>query len=583
MTTQVISNEQKRFRRIWILFLVLGAIFLVRLFQRQVVLHDQYAALANKQYYTRIEQEAKRGDILIHDRDNTNLVEEAENGLFSVATNLELFNVTAVPRHIENKDEVAKNLAGVLEMSEAEVFDQINKDKWYIPPIKKRVSKEVADKVADMNLSGVYLEGQYFRFYPENSFLSHLLGFVNYNGDGEYGVEQYYDGILKGEGGTLKGIKDNLGRVIKVEESEPGRDGSSVVLTIDRSIQYMAEKKLKEGLERYDAEKGSIIIANPKTGGILAMASSPGFDPNQFNEVATENQDVFINPVTSMNWEPGSIFKPFIVSAAISDKLVDPESKPDEPFGNMVSVDGYEIHNALDKPYGFETVTQILENSDNIGMIWIANKLGNDLMGDFLLKLGFGEKTGIDISGEASGQIGNYKKWRDVNRATIAFGQGISSTPIQIIQGYCTIANKGKEVGLHVLDRVIEKGSKEKVFDQVEEKEIMSEQDAAMVSQMLVSVVENGHGKKAAVSGYKVAGKTGTAQIPKSSGGYEEDQHIGSFAGFAPVEDPQFVMLVKLDKPSNVKWAEESAAPIFGEIADWLLNSYLKVPKGETQ
>ena len=583
MTTQVMNNEQKRFRRIWILFLVLGVVFLLRLFYRQVVLHDQYAALANKQYYTRIEREAKRGDILIHDRDNTNVIEEDENGLFSVATNLELFNVVVVPRHVEDKNEASQRLAEVLGVGKVEVFDQINKDKWYIPPIKKRIPKDVADKVAALNLAGVYLEGQYFRFYPENTFLSHLLGFVNYNGDGEYGVEQYYDGILKGEGGTLKGIKDNLGRVVKVEESEPGKDGSSVVLTIDRSIQYMIEKKLAEGLERYGAERGSIIVANPKDGSILAMASSPNFDPNLFNEVASENQDIFINPVISMNWEPGSIFKPFIVSAAISNKLVDPDSKPDEPFSNMVNIDGYEIHNSTDEPYGFETVTQILENSDNIGMIWVADKLGNDLMGKFLLKLGFGEKTGIDISGEASGQIGDHRKWRDVNRATISFGQGISSTPIQIVQGYCTIANKGKEVGLHVLDKILEKGSKEKKYDQIRESEIISEQDAAMVSHMLVSVVENGHGKKAAVAGYKVAGKTGTAQIPKTSGGYEEDQHIGSFAGFAPVDDPRFVMLVKFDKPSNVKWAEESAAPIFGEIADWLLNSYLKVPKSETQ
>lgn len=583
MINQVTSNEKKRFRRVWILFLGLGIVFVLRLFQRQILLYDQYSAVANKQYYTKIDQEAKRGDILITDRDSTNLVEEEENGLFSIATNLELFNITAVPRHIEDKSDVAKKLSEILEIDQQEIFNQINKDKWYVPPIKKRVSKEVADKVAELHLAGIYLEGQYFRFYPENSFLSNLLGFVNYNGDGEYGIEEYYDGILKGEGGTLKGIKDNLGRVIKVEESEPGKDGSSVVLTIDRSIQYMAEKKLKEGIEKYGAEKGSIVIANPKTGAILAMASFPNYNPNTFNEVKTENQDVFINPVVSLNWEPGSIFKPFIVSAAISNKIVEPDSKPDEPFGNFVTVDGYEIHNALDKPYGFETVTQILENSDNIGMIWIANKLGNDLMGEFLLKFGFGEKTGIDTSGEALGQISNNKKWRDVNRATISFGQGISATPIQIVQGYCTIANKGKEVGLHILDKIIEKGSKEKPYEQAKEKEVMSEEDAMKISQMLVSVVENGHGKKAAVSGYKVAGKTGTAQIPKSSGGYEEDQHIGSFAGFAPVDDPQFVMLVKLDKPSNVKWAEESAAPIFGEVAQWLLNSYLKVPKSGTQ
>ncbi len=575
------NNEQRRFRHIWIFFLILGLIFLIRLFQRQVLMYNQYSILAEKQYYTRIDQPAKRGDIMINDRDSTNLVDEQENGMFSVATDLELFNVMVVPRHIENKQETAQKLSQILGMKEEEVFNLINVDKWYIPPIKKRISKELADKISELNLKGVSLEGQYYRFYPENNFMSQVMGFVDYNGDGKYGIEEYYDGILKGEGGMLKGIKDNLGRVVKVEESEPGKDGSSIVLTIDRSIQYMVEKKLKEGIDKYKAEKGSIIVADPKTGAILAMASYPDYNPNLFNEVPSENQNIFINPVTSLNWEPGSVFKPFIVASSISNKLLEPDSKPEEPFGSSVVVDGYEIHNALDEAYGFETVTQILENSDNIGMIWVANKVGNDLIGDFIKKLGFGEKTGIDVSGEASGQLSNPAKWRDVNRATISFGQGISTTPIQIVQGYCAIANKGKKVRLHLLDKVIEKGSNEKKYEIQEGTKVMSEEDASKVSQMLVSVVENGHGKAAAVEGFKVAGKTGTAQIPKPAGGYEEDQHIGSFAGFAPVEDPKFVMLVKFDKPSNVKWAEESAAPIFGEIADWLLNSYLKVPKGE--
>jgi len=576
---QSATSEQKRFRRVWVLFLVLGVIFLIRLFQRQIVMYDQYTALAQKQYYTKIDQPAKRGEILINDRDSTNLIEEEESGAFTVATDLELFNITVVPRHIEDKNLVSSKLAEILEIERDEVLDKISQDKWYIPPIKKKVPKEIADRIAQLNLAGVYLEGQYFRFYPEKNFLSHLLGFVNYEGDGKYGVEDYYDGILKGEGGTLKGIKDNLGRVVKVEESEPGKNGSSIVLTVDRSIQYMAEKKLREGIERYGADSGSIIIADPKTGDILAMSSLPDFDPNLFNKIASEDQDIFVNPVTSSSWEPGSVFKPFVVSAAISNKLVEPDTTPEEPFGSVVTIDGYEIHNALDEPYGFETVTQILENSDNIGMIWLADKLGNDMMGEFILKLGFGEKTGIDTVGEATGEVGNYRKWRNVNRATISFGQGISATPIQIVQAYSTVANKGEQIKLHILDKVLEKGSHQKEYESSEKKTIMSAEDAKKVIEMLVSVVENGHGKKAAVDGYRVAGKTGTAQIPKSSGGYEEEDHIGSFAGFAPADNPAFVMLVKLDRPRNVKWAEESAAPIFGEIATWLLNSYLKVSK----
>jgi cell division protein FtsI/penicillin-binding protein 2 len=245
----------------------------------------------------------------------------------------------------------------------------------------------------------------------------------------------------------------------------------------------------------------------------------------------------------------------------------------------MVVVDGYEIHNSVDKAMGFETVTQILENSDNVGMVWIANKVGNDQLSQFLTKVGFGIKTGLDIAGESAGQLRSAKTWRDVNRATISFGQGVSVTPIQILQAYGAIANKGKLVKPHLLDKISYKDGTEQSYKQPDPIQIMSEETAKKSTDMLISVVENGHGKKAAVEGYKVGGKTGTAQIPKKEGGYEESAHVGSFAGFAPANDPKFVMLVKLDRPKNVEWAESSAAPIFGEISDWLLNSYLKVPK----
>ncbi len=245
----------------------------------------------------------------------------------------------------------------------------------------------------------------------------------------------------------------------------------------------------------------------------------------------------------------------------------------------MVVVDNYEIHNSLNVPYGFETVTQILENSDNVGMVWVANKIGNEVMGNFIKKYGFGEKSGIDLAGEVAGQVSPFKKWKDVNRATISFGQGISTTPIQIVTAFTALANKGIMVKPHVLSDVLEGDEEVRKVETTEIGQVISEEDAKKVTEMLVSVVENGHGKKARVEGYRVAGKTGTAEIPKPDGGYEEEGHIGSFVGYAPADDAKFVMLVKFNRPKNVEWAESSAAPIFGEIADWLLNSYLKVPK----
>jgi cell division protein FtsI/penicillin-binding protein 2 len=574
-------STDRRVKYLSFVIFLLASSLLFRLFERGVLDTGHYRKMAEKQYYTKINQPAKRGEIYIKDNESTDLIDQKKAGLFPIASDLELYDLNVIPKNIKDKSDTAKKLASVTGLKEDEIFNKINNNKQYLPPLKKRLTKEEADKIVEFKLRGVFLDGQYSRVYPEREFLSHVLGFVDSTGNGKYGLEGFYDGLLKGEGGKVMGVKDNLGRIIKVEENEPGKTGADIVLTIDRSIQYMAEKKLKEGIERYGAEGGSIIIMDPKTGGILAMTSSPSFDPNKYNEIKSEDQGVFLNPSVSLNWEPGSIFKPIVTASAIESNLLQPDSKPtteEGGFSNMIKIDGHEIHNALDKSYGFETVTQILENSDNIGMVWIANKQGNDILSQFITKIGFNTKTGIDLSGESPGQVRPARTWKDVNRATISFGQGISATPIQIVQAYQAIANKGKLIKPHLLEKVIT-GEDEKKYENNDTVDVMSAETAKKVSGMLVSVVENGHGKPAKVEGYKVAGKTGTAQVPKSDGGYEENSFIGSFAGFAPEEDARFVMLVKLNKPKNVEWAESSAAPIFGEIANWLLNDYMKVPK----
>jgi cell division protein FtsI/penicillin-binding protein 2 len=268
------------------------------------------------------------------------------------------------------------------------------------------------------------------------------------------------------------------------------------------------------------------------------------------------------------------------MAAAIDKGLVEPDTKPDDlpgGFKNMLTIDGYEIHNSTDTSYGFETMTQVLENSDNIGMVWVANKMGDEVMGQYLKDFGFGGKTGIDVESESQGNYEDPAHWRDVHRATISFGQGISVTPIQMVQAYSAIANKGKLVKPHLLDKVISPTGEQKQIQTTEVRQVIKEETAKKVTDMLVSVVEKGHGKAAKVEGYKVAGKTGTAQVANKDGkGYEEDAHIGGFIGFAPAEDPKFVMLVKLDRPTAVKFAESSAAPVFGEIAQWLLTNYYR-------
>jgi len=246
----------------------------------------------------------------------------------------------------------------------------------------------------------------------------------------------------------------------------------------------------------------------------------------------------------------------------------------------MVTVQGYKIHTAQDKAFGRETMTQVLENSDNVAMVWVSEKMENSQMYQYFENFGFGKKTGIEMDTETPGLLRPLAQWRPVNKATAAFGQGISITPLQMISALGTIANKGKLLKPKIVDKIIYSDGKEEPVTTQEVRQVIKEDTANKIVAMMVSVVERGHGKKAQVEGYKVAGKTGTAQVANPAGGYFTDRSIGSFGGFFPASDPQIVMLVRLDNPKNVEFAESSAAPLFGEIAKWLVNYSKIAPTG---
>jgi len=560
--------------------LFLGLIF--QLYNKQVINYGYYSALAKKQQTSQITDQAQRGRIYVHDKMAGNYGVETidtEKEFHPVAINVERYDVMVVPKNVSDKENCAKKLSELLGIDYKILLEGINNDKLYIPPIAKKVDKELAQKISDLNITGVLTMPVWVRNYPEGESAAQIIGFTNSDNIGAYGIERYYNSELTGVPGVISGTTDTTGKMISIEDQSTPQDGIDLVLTIDSSAQYIVEQELKEAIEKYGATGGSIIVAEPDSGRIIAMASSPSYDPNTYNEVPETEQWKFVNPSVTNVWEPGSIFKPIIVAAALDAGLIEPETKPEIPFQNYVTVDGYDIHNSQDKSYGYETMTQVLENSDNVGMIWIANKLGNETMGQYLENFGFGSKTGIDVEAESSGQLADSETWRNVNRATISFGQGISTTAIQMVAAYCAIANGGTLVKPHLLDMIISSTGETKEIESTEIRQVLKAETVPKIRDMLVSVVVNGHGKKAAVSGFKVAGKTGTAQIAKTDGsGYEEDAHIGSFIGFAPADDPKFVMLVKLDRPSAVEWAESSAAPTFGEIAKWLLTQYYNLP-----
>ncbi|MEK7142920.1 MAG: penicillin-binding protein 2 [Patescibacteria group bacterium] len=549
---------------IYILIIIVAGLFF-RLFQKQILEHANYLAQAKDQYIIKKELQQERGKIYASD-------------MFPLATNKQFWQVLAIPKNIKNPDQVAEQLASILNLNKNDIFSQINNNKNYIPPLKQGLSEEEGDKIAALKITGVAVIPQSRRFYPEGELGSHILGFVNNLSEGQYGIEGYFDEILRGFQGEISAEKDIRGRFFNIGEKIEPQNGADLILTIDHNIQYQAEIVLQKAIKEYKADSGSIIVLEPKTGAIWAMAGFPAFNPNLFNQVSEESQDVFNNPVITAAWEPGSVFKPLIMAAAINENKVTPETEGE--FGNFVVVDSYEIHTSTDEAYGKETMTQVLENSDNVAMVWVSEQLGKELEYQYLKDFGFGRKTGVELDTEATGEVLEVKKWSNTQRATIAFGQGIAVTPIQLITASAAIANGGKLMKPYLVSKIEDASGKVDVRAPQEIKRVLNEETAKKLREMMVSVVEHGHGKKAAVPGYKVAGKTGTAQIPAPGGGYYKDRHIGSFIGFAPADDPKFIMLVRLDQPKNVQWAESSAAPTFGEMAKWLLE-YLRVPPTE--
>lgn len=547
--------------------LVLTLILGYRFFQKQIMERGNYLVQAAEQYIVKKDLPAMRGKIYFSD-------------MFPAATNTRLYQVLVVPKQVIEKEQVAEKLATILDLEEKDIFEKINNEKYYVPPLKHRLSEEEGQKIVNLKLKGVVIVPESIRLYPEGQLASQVLGFVDANGEGKYGLEGYFNDQLKGIGGEIYGEKDTKGRVFDINSQLSARNGTDYVLTLNHDIQYKTEEVLKNSVEKYQADSGNIIIMEPKTGRILAMANFPTYDPNLYNKVPQDNQKVFNNDAVSAPWEPGSVFKPLIMAAAINDGKVQPDTE--NVFGSSVTINGYNIHTSTNQAYGRESMTKVLENSDNVAMTWVAGLLGKETMYKYLQDYGFGRKTGIELDNETPGDLKEPKKWSDVQQATISFGQGITATPLQLLNATSAIANQGKLMQAYIVDKTVDYSGKE---DQRKSKEItqtITADTANKVKDMMVSVVVNGHGKKAAVEGYKVAGKTGTAQVPKPGGGYYDNRHVGSFVGFAPADNPKFAMIVKLDNPKNVDWAESSAAPTFGEMAKWLL-TYMGVAPTENQ
>lgn len=546
---------------------------LYRLVQVQGLHAKDYQAKAYSQQSRKFEIPATRGEIYVNDNDE----------LYPLALNDRQKFLYADPKLISDPKETASKLAPILQLDERQLVEQLTyKDSRYIE-LKQRVAKQDADKIAELELSGVILQDRDYRYYTEGALFSHVLGYVNADEKGQYGIEEYFNTQLSGKNGQLRAITDNRGVPIATQENvlTPAQNGKGIVLTLDRYIQGIAQAALKRAIETNKAPSGSVIVMEPQSGAVKALVNYPDYDPNAYSKVTDYSQ--FINSAVSNQFEPGSGFKTITMALGLDAGKIRPQTSFNDT--GSTTIGEYTIYNAEKKSFGTVDMGLVIKNSINTGMVFILRLMGGDsskitksgkeLFYQGVQKFGFGKKTGIELAGEASGRVKDTKA-ADIDYANMTFGQGIGTTSIQMISAVAAIANGGRLVTPYVADKIVQDdGVLTSIDHKARNEQVISKQAANDVAQMMTKVVEGGSGYLTRMPGYKIAGKTGTAQVPRADGkGYEDNKNIGSFVGFAPVDDPKFIILVRVDYPQTNTFAERSAVPAFAEIAKELFKYY---------
>lgn len=627
------KTQEKNYRlhilMAFVFFLCLAAV--AKLFYLQVLNFDYYQALAGSQHSAYDVLEPERGAIFLTDSSRSG------GEVYPLATNKDFGNLYAVPKEVLEPEEIAEELYRVFDearivkevdalLTDDEYFgaladlpeqenqealnafrqvkkelelkarqerivnsyrEKLSKANDPYEPLQRKVPEDKLDDIMNKGFAGIYYSQESFRYYPENNVGSHFLGFVGYNSDGQagrYGLEGFFNRELSGVSGEIRGEKSAGSGVVIINNREYSapQDGSDLVLTINRSLQFEVCRVLGEYSARFDADGGSVLVMDPFSGAILAMCSLPDYDPNNYNEVS--DASLYNNPAIFEAYEPGSIFKAITMAAGLDKGAVKPETVYEDK--------GYRMIEGWDKPiknsdyetkggHGWVDMTVVLEESLNTGSIFVMEKIGYEDFASYVKAFGFGEKTGIELETEGLSNIINLSRnrIRPVEAATASFGQGITATPLQMATAYSAIANGGILMKPFLVDEIVYPDGKREKTQPKQIRRVISDKAAYLAAAMLVKVVDGGHAKLAAVDGYYVAGKTGTAQVAdKVKGGYLEDSTMHTFVGFAPVEEPKFVMLTKLNHPRNAPYAASTVAPLFGELANFILN-YYQVPK----
>jgi len=557
MAASRVESPTLRFRILPALLGVWIALVAGRLIHLQILQFPELTRHARRQQERTVEVSPQRA--VIYDRN-----------LHPLAISVEVDSVFAVPGEVSEPEATARLLAPVLGMSETEVRSRLGGTR-YFSWVKRKITAREAARIRQLNLRGIYFQKENKRFYPKRELAAHVLGYVGLDDQGLAGIELSHEKTIRGRPGQLLIERDARQRWFH-RTGRPPEPGENVVLTLDETIQYIAERELASVVEQSRALAGTVVVLDPFTGEVLAMANQPTFNPNRYADAP--NPEALRNRAIAASYEPGSTFKIITLSAALEEKLTDPEERIDCQMGSIV-IAGHTIRDH--KAFGMLSVAQVLQYSSDVGAIKLAVRVGNQRFYRYWRSFGFGSPTGIELAGEAAGLTKPPERWSKISIGAMAMGQEVGVTSLQLATAASVIANGGWWVRPHILRDPLPAGSPEDV-PKAEARRVLSPETVAQMQRMMTEVVQLGTGARALPEGYTSAGKTGTAQkIDPATGGYSRRDYVASFVGFAPADSPQFTILVVLDSPRGRYHGGDIAAPVFKRIAEQIL-AYRNVP-----
>lgn len=553
----IFKQAHGRLKIIIICFMFYGLAILIRLFYVQITQHEELTELAKANWDREIPFQEERGDIT--DRHGE-----------AIVTNKLAPTLYFMKAQNENVEEVADQLSPILQTDREKLLEKLSKRAYLtkLAPEGKNITSEQAEQVQQLQIDGLYSGVDYVRHYPYGTLLSRLLGFTGYDSQGLAGIEYEYNDVLTGNASAIRLFTDAKGNAMRQtpDEWRQGEGGATIELTVDIKLQQVVERELAQAMKKYSADQALALAMNPKTGEILAISSYPTYDPTDYQKV---DQSIYNrNLPVFMTYEPGSTFKIITLSAAIEEKAIDlkNESFYDQGF---TMVEGSRLRCWKRQGHGHQTFQEVVENSCNPGFIEMGRRIGSDKLLSYIHKFGFGEKTGSNLAGEASGILFSKEGFGPVESATTAFGQGVSVTPIQQVQAVAAAINGGKLYTPYIISRVIGPNGKVLVDNKpVAKRQVISEETSKQVRETLESVVANGSGKRAYRDGLRIGGKTGTAQKAEN-GRYKDGDYIVSFIGFAPANDPEILVYVAVDSPkAQTVFGSTITAPMVGQIIE---------------